>query len=107
MLTKPPPVDDNTAYTTKEPPGPSLRCLYWLEVIETNKYNTLPALHILDKKSILRWFGVYEWEFDNIIYPTLNDLGIRYLRLDLESAGSQKKIPVFRPVPVINLMTCD
>lgn len=83
---KPPRVADHYAFWGDPPPERSERCAYWLRQIERgwtpNKYLSREGY---DSSS--EWFGVYIWEYVNVLSPAIervrNPHGIRrYRNLD-------------------------
>lgn len=70
---KPPPVDDSYRYWGDAPPELSDRCLWWVRQISRGWQ---PNKHIRRecRDCSAQWYGVYLWEFINVIYPALKDM---------------------------------
>lgn len=67
---KPPPVAEVEDYWGSPPPGLSARCWYWMRQIERG---WLPNRRISGEgyHSSAIWYGVWIWEWLNIIYPLI------------------------------------
>lgn len=70
---KPPPVADIERWWTDKPPEYSERCKYWLRQIERG---WRPNRRILSQGyyGAAEWFGVYIFEYINVIYVALDQL---------------------------------
>lgn len=81
---KPPriPSGQHYDYWGERPPEISARCLYWLRQIERG---WLPPARVrcegYDSASV--WYGVYIWEWTNLIYPKVE---ARLAQIDAEPA---------------------
>ncbi|GGM26944.1 hypothetical protein GCM10011608_09690 [Micromonospora sonchi] len=69
---KPPRVPDHYTYWAEPPPELSARCVYWLRQIERG---WLPNKSIGGKgyDCTAQWFGVYLWEYLNVLYPRISE----------------------------------
>lgn len=68
---KPPRVADHYTYWGDEPPEVSARCQYWLRQIERGwRPNGEISSKCYDCSA--EWFGVYIWEWTNLIWPKLS-----------------------------------
>lgn len=67
---RPMPVKDRYEYWTNPPPARSERCTYWLRQIERG---WLPnrRWRALGYDTSARVYGVWIWEYLNVIYPAL------------------------------------
>lgn len=66
---KPPPVTDHYDYWDNPPPDRSERCAYWLRQIERG---WRPPIRITRMgREAAGWYGVWLWEYLNVIYPAL------------------------------------
>lgn len=68
---KPTAVVDRYRYWTDRPPLLSDRCVYWLEQIERG---WLPSRRVRREgyDSSAEWYGVWIWEYLNVIAPALS-----------------------------------
>jgi hypothetical protein len=68
---KPPRVANPYDFWTEAPPERSERCAYWLRQIEhgwrPNKYLAGEGYD-----AAAHWYGIYIWEYLNLIYPALS-----------------------------------
>ena len=70
---KPARVANHYDYWAEEPPEISLRCQYWLRQIDRGwRPNRHISCHCYDCSA--EWYGVYIWEWLNLIYPKLSSL---------------------------------
>ena len=69
---KPPRVADHYAYWNESPPERSERCAYWVEQLERG---WMPSKYIRREgyDASAAWFGVYIWEYLNVISPMITD----------------------------------
>lgn len=69
---KPAKVDDETRYWQYPPPELSPRCQYWSRQIERG---WLPNRSVsrLGYDPSAGWFGVYIWEYLNVLYPLIEE----------------------------------
>lgn len=70
---KPPPVADEYAYWGNPPPKLSPRCVYWMRQIQRG-WRPNRRIQIMGWSSSTEWFGVWTWEYLNVIYPKLREL---------------------------------
>lgn len=70
---KPPAVEDCYAYWAEPPPELSERCRWWLRQIERGwrPNRSWSSAGYATKANSL--YGVYIWEYINVIYPALDD----------------------------------
>lgn len=77
---KPPKVDDVYRFWTEGPPEPSARCLYWLDRIGRG-WVPNRRLSQMGYDSSALFFGVYVWEYVNVLSPAIHEQEIlRVLR---------------------------
>lgn len=69
---KPPCVRDKYEYWTLPPPEPSERLTYWMRQIERG-WRPSRRVGGMSYDSSAGWFGVYLWEYLNVIYPALRE----------------------------------
>lgn len=68
---KPPPVRDHYLYWNDAPPAVSARCQYWVRQIERGwRPNRRIRAECYDCSA--SWYGVYIWEYNNIIQPLID-----------------------------------
>ncbi len=66
-----PKVEDITEYWNEPPPVLSERCIFWVTKIRTGWQRNY-VLRKLDLEESSEFFGVYIWEYINILYPMLH-----------------------------------
>ncbi|MFI2663249.1 hypothetical protein [Micromonospora carbonacea] len=67
---KPPPVRDPYAYWSEPPPELSARCFYWLRQIAEG-WTPNASIGRKGYDDAAHWFGVYIWEYVNVVWPCL------------------------------------
>ena len=70
---KPPPVSDLYQYWSDRPPCLSPRCRYWLRQVERG-WRPNRRIRVQGYDGSAAWYGVYIWEYINVICPMINDL---------------------------------
>lgn len=63
-----PRVDDQYAYWGEAPPEPSERLIEWLERFAKG-WRRNRRLQSLGAEAAAKWFGVYQWEWTNVLWP--------------------------------------
>lgn len=69
---KPPRVDDVQRYWTRPPPERSARCAWWAAKIQAG-WRRNRRLGGMGYHEAARFFGVYIWEYINVISPLETD----------------------------------
>ena len=69
----PPRVDNVERYWTEPPPTRSARCLMWESKIRGG-WRPGRRINRLDYYSAAQWYGVYLWEYLNVISPLVDEL---------------------------------
>ena len=69
---KPPAVDDVQAFWGSPPKGRSPRCAYWVEQIEKGwiRNRRIGGMGYFEAAE---WFGVYLWEYLNVLSPMMRE----------------------------------
>lgn len=71
MLLQYPKVDDATEYWDEPPPMASPRCIFWKTKIRSG-FRANYRIRKLDFEEASDFFGVYIWEYVNILNPLLH-----------------------------------
>lgn len=66
----PPGVSDIEEHWTSAPPTPSTRCLWWQAKL-ANGWRPNRRIRALAYHAAARWFGVWIWEYNNVLRPIL------------------------------------
>jgi len=74
MLPAPPRVDNIQRYRSDPPPEHSRRCLWWVNRILNEGWRGNSRIHGLGYYASAEYFGVYIWEWLNVLYPLLERL---------------------------------
>jgi hypothetical protein len=78
---KPPRVHDHYAFWGDPPPELSSRCEYWVRQMERG-WAPNRRIRSKDYDSSAEWYGIYIWEYWNIIHPM-----VRHRRPELLTSG--------------------
>lgn len=80
-----PKVEDITEYWDDPPPNPSPRCSFWMTKIFRG-WRAHRGLMRLDEEKASEFYGVYIWEYVNVIFPMLHIKDVIQSRVVHESS---------------------
>lgn len=61
-------------YWTEPPPEQSARCTFWINCINNNGWRPNRRVSTMGYSERTRFFGVYIWEYLNVLSPLLQSL---------------------------------